>query len=114
MVFPLGFASVACQLGPRTPPGTTPYVYSGCDNFIVDLRSRDTAAAETMWRTAQQLKTVEERLTLLDHSLDGPRGTVEDVIRCRHSGHRPDPAQEDELKLPSLGVRIKSRPLPAG
>jgi hypothetical protein len=41
---------------PRTPPGTTPYVYSGGDKFIVDLRSRDPAAADTMWRTAQQLK----------------------------------------------------------
>lgn len=41
---------------PRTPPGTVPYVHSGGDRFLVDLRTRDEAAAELMWNTAQQLK----------------------------------------------------------
>jgi hypothetical protein len=41
---------------PRTPPDTVPYVHSGGDRFLVDLRTRDEAAAELIWNTAQQLK----------------------------------------------------------
>lgn len=41
---------------PRTPPGTKVEVYSGGDRFVVILRARDEAAAETVWRTAQELK----------------------------------------------------------
>jgi hypothetical protein len=41
---------------PRTPAGTKAEVYSGGDRFVVILRPRDDAAAETVWRTAQELK----------------------------------------------------------
>jgi len=41
---------------PRTPPGTKAEVYSGGDKFVVILRPRDEAAADALWRVAQELK----------------------------------------------------------
>ena len=41
---------------PRTPPGTTTYVGSAGDVFIIELRAGDRPAAEAMWRTARRLK----------------------------------------------------------
>ncbi len=41
---------------PRTPAGTRPEVYSGGDKFIVILLAPDAAAADALWRSAQQLK----------------------------------------------------------
>ncbi len=46
---------------PRTPPGTRAEVYSGGDKFIVILRPRDAAAAETMWRSALKLRPSKTR-----------------------------------------------------
>lgn len=46
---------------PRTPPGTRAEVYSGGDKFIVILRPRDGAAAEAMWRAAQELRPSKTR-----------------------------------------------------
>jgi hypothetical protein len=42
---------------PRTPPGTVPYVHSGGDRFFIDLRTRDEAAADEIWKSAQSLKS---------------------------------------------------------